>query len=322
MLFSRRCANEEQARLLAGYAADDMRRCGWSLKTTSLLRLMACTDLSPSKIMRIDVSDHSAIEWTDATWNPVTGCTKVSPGCAHCYIERTPAFRHRPPSLRQGHDSTATARESPRPTAPWRAPRRVFVNSLSDLFHEAVAGGVHCARLRDNGTRALASVPDPHEAQRAAPRARADAALAGECLAGRVGRERAHLARIDDLRAVPRPCASSRSSRCSGPLPDLPLAGIHWVIVGGESGPGSASRRSGVGARHSRPVPGGRRAVLLQAVGRPRREIWRAAPRRAYVGRDARWRYDLSSARRPSVTRQRRTASARATIAVSGRSTN
>ena len=88
------------------------------------------------------MSDHSKIEWTDATWNPVTGCTKVSAGCDHCYIERTPPFRiggRRFDKPGVG-GSTGVLLHEDRLGQPlsWRKPRRVFVNSLADLFHEAV----------------------------------------------------------------------------------------------------------------------------------------------------------------------------------------
>ena len=84
----------------------------------------------------------SKIEWTDATWNPVTGCTRVSPGCANCYIERTPPFRKTGRRFeRIGNESTTGVALHPdRLDQPlrWRRPRRVFVNSMSDLFHEDV----------------------------------------------------------------------------------------------------------------------------------------------------------------------------------------
>lgn len=85
------------------------------------------------------MSDHSAIQWTDATWNPTTGCTKVSPGCANCYITRTPPFRIA--GRRFDRSGTTGVELHPdRLDAPlsWRKPRRVFVNSLSDLFHESI----------------------------------------------------------------------------------------------------------------------------------------------------------------------------------------
>lgn len=88
------------------------------------------------------MAEHSQIEWTDATWNPTSGCTRVSPGCAHCYIERTPPFRIEGRRFTHGADGATTGvRLHPdRLEQPlrWRKPRRVFVNSLSDLFHEDV----------------------------------------------------------------------------------------------------------------------------------------------------------------------------------------
>ena len=85
------------------------------------------------------MSDNSAIEWTDATWNPVTGCTKVSPGCKNCYAERfAERFRGTPDHpFEQGFDLRLWEERLDQPLR-WRSPRRIFVNSMSDLFHEAV----------------------------------------------------------------------------------------------------------------------------------------------------------------------------------------
>jgi protein gp37 len=84
------------------------------------------------------MSDHSAIQWTDATWNPTTGCTKVSPGCANCYIERTPAFRIHGRKFVKGATDLRLHPDRLEQPLHWRKPRRVFVNSLSDLFHDSV----------------------------------------------------------------------------------------------------------------------------------------------------------------------------------------
>jgi protein gp37 len=92
------------------------------------------------------MGDNSKIEWTDATWNPVTGCTKVSEGCRFCYIERTPPFRIQSRKFKGAHGSgepgatTGVILHPDRLDQPlrWTRPRRVFVNSLSDLFHEAI----------------------------------------------------------------------------------------------------------------------------------------------------------------------------------------
>ncbi len=82
------------------------------------------------------MSDKSEIQWTDATWNPTTGCTRVSPGCAHCYIERTPPFRiHHRRFDRKGHIPLELHWERLEQPLHWTKPRSIFVNSLSDLFH-------------------------------------------------------------------------------------------------------------------------------------------------------------------------------------------
>jgi protein gp37 len=84
------------------------------------------------------MADRSAIEWTDATWNPVTGCTKVSPGCAHCYAEAiTLRFGAGGPFL-PGLGAIRLHYERLDIPLKWKAPRRIFVNSMSDLFHEDV----------------------------------------------------------------------------------------------------------------------------------------------------------------------------------------
>lgn len=85
------------------------------------------------------MSDHTAIQWTDATWNPTTGCTKISPGCAHCYIETTPAFRVRHRQFdAKGHIPLQLHDDRLTQPMRWREPRRIFVNSLSDLFHRDI----------------------------------------------------------------------------------------------------------------------------------------------------------------------------------------
>jgi len=87
------------------------------------------------------LADKSAIQWTEATWNPVTGCTKVSPGCANCYIERTPAFRMAHRRFERGSIPVLLHADRLDQPLRWKRPRLVFVNSLSDLFHEDVPDG-------------------------------------------------------------------------------------------------------------------------------------------------------------------------------------
>jgi protein gp37 len=84
------------------------------------------------------MSDHTGIEWTDATWNPTTGCTKVSSACAHCYIERTPPFRMKGRKFVNGHVPLKLHEGRLEQPLRWRKPKRIFVNSLSDLFHADV----------------------------------------------------------------------------------------------------------------------------------------------------------------------------------------
>ena len=85
------------------------------------------------------MADATAIEWTDATWNPVTGCTKISAGCDHCYAERfSERFRGTAGHpFKTGFDLTLRPERMEQPLR-WRAPRMIFVNSMSDLFHKEI----------------------------------------------------------------------------------------------------------------------------------------------------------------------------------------
>src|ERR1035441_3745170 len=85
------------------------------------------------------MSEHSKIEWTDATWNPVRGCSKISPGCKNCYAERfAERFRGVPGHpFEQGFDVRLVPEKIPEPLR-WKSPRKIFVNSMSDLFHESI----------------------------------------------------------------------------------------------------------------------------------------------------------------------------------------
>ncbi len=93
------------------------------------------------------MSEHSSIEWTDATWNPVRGCTKISSGCAHCYAETfAERFRGVPGHpYEQGFDLRLIPEKLTEPLL-WRQPKMIFVNSMSDLFHEGRARRVHRPR--------------------------------------------------------------------------------------------------------------------------------------------------------------------------------
>jgi protein gp37 len=187
------------------------------------------------------VSEVSQIEWTDATWNPVTGCTKVSQGCKHCYAARwAERWRGIPGHpYEQGFDLKLWPERLELPLA-WREPRRIFVNSMSDLFHEHVPDEF-VARVFETMTRA-----NWHTFQILTKRARRLGDMAPKLrwppnvwIGVSVEDERV-LWRIDELRRASD--AHVRFLSCEpliGPLDALHLRGIDWVIVGGESGPGA-----------------------------------------------------------------------------------
>jgi len=185
------------------------------------------------------MSDQSGIEWTDATWNPVTGCTKVSPGCKHCYAERL-ALRLRAmgnPRYRNGFEVTLHPDQLTLPLR-WRRPKRVFVNSMSDLFHEAVPND-YIRRVFDVMAKA-----DWHTFQVLTKRSDRLAALARDLpwppnvWQGVSVESARYMWRIADLQTVPAAVRFLSVEPLLAAIPNLPLAGIHWVIVGGESGGG------------------------------------------------------------------------------------
>ncbi len=184
------------------------------------------------------MSDGSKIEWTQATWNPVTGCTKVSPGCAHCYAETfAERFRGVPGHpYEQGFDLTLRPERLDLPLK-WSRPRLIFVNSMSDLFHEEVPDDFIVSAfntMRQASQHAFQVLTKrPH---RAAEIASLLAPWPDNVWMGTSIENRRWICRIDALRRVP---ARVRFLSCEpllGPL-HLNLDGIHWVIVGGESGP-------------------------------------------------------------------------------------
>jgi protein gp37 len=191
------------------------------------------------------MSQNSDIEWTDATWNPVRGCTKISPGCAHCYAETfAERFRGVPGHpYEQGFDLRLVPGKLAEPLR-WRKPKSVFVNSMSDLFHrdvpeeyvEAVARVMRAANWHTYQVLTKRS-----ERMRDLLRTRlAEFAGLPNVWWGVSVEDRRHgLPRIDHLRDAP---AATRFLSVEPLLEDLgevDLSGIHWVIVGGESGPGA-----------------------------------------------------------------------------------
>jgi protein gp37 len=184
------------------------------------------------------MGDNSAIEWTDATWNPVTGCTKISPGCKNCYAERL-ALRLRAmgnPRYRHGFSVTLHQDLLDLPLK-WRRSRRIFVNSMSDLFHEAVPDDF-INQVFDVMKRA-----HWHVFQVLTKRAERLAQLAPalpwppNVWQGVSVESTQYTVRVHELAKVPAAVRFLSVEPLLGQISDLPLTGIHWVIVGGESGP-------------------------------------------------------------------------------------
>jgi protein gp37 len=191
------------------------------------------------------MSDQTRIEWTDATWNPIRGCTKISPGCAHCYAE-TFAERFRGVAghpYEQGFDLRTVPGKLADPLR-WRASRMVFVNSMSDLFHRDVSEDYIREVVR------IMLQADWHTYQVLTKRSDRmrdlldgplrDAAEAPQIWWGvSVENRRDGLPRIDDLRASPARTRFLSIEPLLEDLGELDLSGIHWVILGGESGSGA-----------------------------------------------------------------------------------
>ncbi|BCR04297.1 hypothetical protein DESUT3_13660 [Desulfuromonas versatilis] len=186
------------------------------------------------------MADHSKIEWTEATWNPVTGCTKISDGCANCYAERL-AKRLRAmgnAKYSDGFKVTLHPGSLETPLA-WRQPRMVFVNSMGDLFHHEVP-----LDLIQGVFNTIKKSPQ-HTYQILTKRASRLAQLApilqwpDNLWMGVTVENGKYLDRVNDLATVP---AKVRFISCEpllGPLKGLNLNAIDWVIAGGESGPGA-----------------------------------------------------------------------------------
>lgn len=180
----------------------------------------------------------SPIEWTDATWNPVTGCSKVSPGCKFCYAERL-ARRLQAmgqPRYRDGFRVTLHADLLELPLR-WRQPRMIFVNSMSDLYHEAVPDtfieAVFDTMRRASWHTFQVLTKRSERLRHLAPRLH----WPRNVWQGVSVESAAYTWRASDLRTVPAAVRFLSVEPLLSPIPDLPLDGIDWVIVGGESGP-------------------------------------------------------------------------------------
>jgi protein gp37 len=186
------------------------------------------------------MATNSHIEWTDATWNPVTGCSKISPGCKFCYAERL-AKRLQAMgqgNYRNGFAVTLQPQMLELPTR-WKTPRNIFVNSMSDLFHEDVPLS-YIQQVFSVMTRA-----HWHQYQVLTKRAERVRELSSQLnwqpqiwMGVSVENEK-YLSRIDLLRQTGAHVKFLSIEPLLGPLREIKLHGIDWVIVGGESGPGA-----------------------------------------------------------------------------------
>lgn len=183
---------------------------------------------------------QSSIEWTNSTWNPVTGCTKISPGCKHCYAERM-AMRLKAMGQKNYRNAFKLTLHPHAVEAPlkWKKPQLIFVNSMSDLFHKDVPIDF-IRKLFDVMVEA-----DWHRFQILTKRSGRLRELSKnlpwpENIWMGVSVENSdYVHRIDDLRKTPAQVKFLSLEPLLGPMLKLKLGKIDWVIVGGESGPGS-----------------------------------------------------------------------------------
>jgi len=198
------------------------------------------------------MAEHSTIEWTDATWNPVTGCTKVSPGCLHCYAEQfAERFRGVPGHpYEQGFDLKLWPDRLELPLL-WKNPRMIFVNSMSDMFHDRVPdeyiervfdvmerANIHTFQLLTKRSERMAAWT---EGRYSLKKSESKKLWPKNVWAGVSIENDAFATRIADLQKVPATTRFLSVEPMLGPVPlnAKRLKGIHWVIVGGESGHGA-----------------------------------------------------------------------------------
>ena len=190
------------------------------------------------------MADGSAIEWTDATWNPVTGCTQITAGCDNCYALRfSERFRGVPNHpFENGFDLTLRPERIEQPLS-WRRSRMIFVNSMSDLFHKAVPREF-VDRVFDTMERA-----DWHVFQVLTKRSSLmrdylneryrDRPVPDHIWLGVSVEEAKAKSRVEHLRSAPATVRFLSVEPLIDAIGQIDLSGIHWVIVGGESGPGA-----------------------------------------------------------------------------------
>jgi len=183
------------------------------------------------------------IRWTGATWNPMSGCTQISPGCAHCYAKRI-AEKMGPPAFPVGFTPTFKPQKLGEP-GKLKEPQRVFVNSMSDLFHEAFTA----EQIGQVFDTMIASPRHTYQVLTKRPERMRDfvrdwLVAHNLCMVpphiwlGTSIENDRYVWRANVLREIPVAVRFISAEPLLGPLPSLDLAGIAWLIVGGESGPG------------------------------------------------------------------------------------
>ena len=185
------------------------------------------------------MGDNSAIQWTDATWNPGTGCSKVSPGCRNCYAERLSARLHRMgnPKYKQGFKFLTHEAALSIPVQ-WSKPRKIFVDSMSDLFHESMPEDflIRCFEIMSKADWHIYQILTKRP-ERMLSFIRKYGKISNHIWLGTSVELSVHKNRIDLLRKVQSQTRFVSFEPLLGPIGELNLAGISWVIVGGESGP-------------------------------------------------------------------------------------
>lgn len=186
------------------------------------------------------MAQNSHIEWTDSTWNPITGCTKISTGCKNCYAERMAKrlFAMGNPRYKNKFDVTLHNDLIEKPLE-WKKPRMIFVNSMSDLFHKDVS----IKFIKD--VFEVMKKADHHIFQVLTKRSKRLVELAphlpwpNNVWIGVSVENQQTVSRIDDLRMIPSKIRFLSVEPLLGSINSMSLEGIHWVVVGGESGPNS-----------------------------------------------------------------------------------
>ncbi|MBA3714181.1 MAG: phage Gp37/Gp68 family protein [Pyrinomonadaceae bacterium] len=190
------------------------------------------------------MATKSNIEWTESTWNPVTGCTKISPGCKHCYAERL-SFRLQAmgqPNYANGFSLTLQPHALDLPLR-WKKPQVIFVNSMSDLFHKGIKADYiqqvfdvmvrahwHCYQVLTKRSERLQQLSS-------------QLPWCPQIWMGVSVENQDYTFRIDHLRETGARVKFLSLEPLLGPLSNLDLRGMDWVIVGGESGPGARVMR-------------------------------------------------------------------------------